>query len=106
MYKDLSKEEKKRVAIKYVATKRGKDLSKTLDRLVLEGLFLVFCFAAIVGALLFTNVSGWFYWVVAIITIIFAVIFLVGQFIIRRKEHRTYFEQLSKTEKNRLTKNK
>ena len=106
MYKDLSKEEKKKVANKYISTKRGKDLSKTLDRLVLEGFFLIFCFVAIVGALLFTNISGWYYWAVAIITIIFAAIFLIGQYIIRSKEHRTYFEQLSKTEKNRLTKNK
>ena len=103
MYCDLSKEAKKQLRLKYEKTKRGKDLSNTLNRLLIEGIILIVCFVVMSFAIVTTDLSGW-YWLIAILTIVFAVIFLVGQYIIRKKEYNHFFNQLSKTEKNKLTK--
>ncbi|MGN1372314.1 MAG: hypothetical protein ACI4XM_08595 [Candidatus Coprovivens sp.] len=103
MYCDLSKEAKKQLRLKYEKTKRGKDLSNTLNRLLIEGIILIVCFVVMSFAIVTTDLSGW-YWLIAILTIVFAVIFLVGQYIIRKKEYNNFFNQLSKTEKNKLTK--
>ncbi len=105
MYKELSKESKKQVRTKYEKTKKGKGLSATLNRLFIEGAFLIICFFVIVVAIFVADLS-WGYWTVAGLTIIFGVIFLVGQHTIRIKEYNKFFSQLSKTEKNQLTKNK
>ncbi len=105
MYNELTKEAKKELKNKYENTKKGKTLTDTLNRLFFEGLFLVVCFIVIVAAIFIADLSGW-YWVIAILTIIFGVIFLVGQHIIRIKEYNRFFSQMTKTEKNKLTKSK
>ena len=104
MYKELAKSEKKELRKKYENSKRSKDLVKTLNRLFIEGVFLIICFFVIVGAIYIVDMSKW-YWVIAVITLVFGLVFLIGQFIIRRQEYNKFFGQLSKTEKNKLTKN-
>ena len=103
MYNELSKEAKKQLRIKYEGTKKGKNLTSTLNRLLIEGLFLIVCFIIIVIAIMIADLSGW-YWVVAILSLVFGVIFFVGQYILRMKEYSKFFNQLNKTEKNKLTK--
>ena len=105
MYKELANDSKKELRKKYENSKRGNELTKTLNRLFIEGVFLIICFFVIVGAIYIADLSKW-YWVIAVITILFGIIFIVGQSIIRRQEYNKFFRQLTKTEKNKLTKSK
>ena len=105
MFKDLSKEAKKELINKYNNTKKGKNLSNTLNRLFFEGIFLFFCFIVILIAVIVIKLSKW-YLVVGILSMVFGCIFLVGQHIIRIKEYNNFLNQLNKIEKNKLTKMK
>ena len=105
MYKELAKSGKKELRKKYETSKRGKELVKILNRLFLEGVFLIICFVVIVGAIYIVDLSKW-YWIIAVITLVFGLVFLIGQFIIRRQEYDKFLGQLTKTEKNKLTKSK
>ena len=67
--------------------------------------FLIICFVVIVGAIYIVDLSKW-YWIIAVITLVFGLVFLIGQFIIRRQEYDKFLGQLTKTEKNKLTKSK
>ena len=103
MYNELSKEAKKQLINKYVGTKKGKALSDTLNRLLLEGLVLIVCFVIVLVAIFVADLASW-YWIVAILSLIFGLVFLIGQHLLRMKEYNKFFNQLNKTEKNKLTK--
>ncbi len=105
MYKYLSKAAKKELIRQYTNTERGKNLSVTLNRLVGEGLFCLVAFVVILISVLRGELAAW-YWIFIVLTFIAGVVFLVGQQLIRRKEYNKYFRELSKTEKNKLTKSK
>ena len=105
MFKDLSKEAKKQLISKYDNTKKGKNLKGTLDRLFFEGVFLIVCFIVVVIAIIVADLSNW-YLVIAILSLVFGCIFLVGQHTLRIKEYNKFYNQLNKTEKNKLTKAK
>lgn len=89
MYKSLSKEEKKNVREEYIRTKRGKDLSERLNRLVLEGSFLILCFVVITTCIFIFDLA-WWYWCVAVMCIICAPVLLIGQHNIRIGEYNKF----------------
>ncbi len=95
MYNNLSKEEKKEVRNNYKKTKKGESLSATLNRLVIEGLFLLVCFVVIVGAILIYDLA-WWYWCFAVMTIIAGPVFLIAQYRIRMNEYNKYIQANNK----------
>jgi len=91
VYKELNKEEKKLIRNKYEKTKKGQNLIVILNRLVIEGIFLIICFFIIVGAILIFDLA-WWYWCFAIMTIICGPLFLITQYIIRISEYNKYIK--------------
>jgi hypothetical protein len=104
MYKYLTKEEKAELRNSYLKTKRGSNLSYTLNRLVLEGGFLLICTMVIIGAGLFTNEMEWWMWTLAGLTTFCGIVFLTGQYIIRMKEYNKFLKSDYKPGKKKLTK--
>ncbi len=96
MYKELSKEEQKVIREKYKVTKKGEELIPRLNRLMIEGIFLIVCCFVIVGAILIFKLP-WWYWCVAILTVICGPVFLVGQHMIRVGEYDKFITSLPKT---------
>lgn len=105
MYNNLSKEEKKEVRTNYAKTKKGESLSATLNRLVIEGLFLIVCFVVIVAAIFIYDLA-WWYWCFAIMTIICAPIFLIAQYRIRISEYNKFIAANNKYKTKAKQKNK
>ncbi len=105
MYKKLSKEGKKTLIEWYSNTKKGLSLNKTLNRLLFEGIFLIIATIVIVIAVPIADLPLW-YLGVGGISLVFGLLFLIGQHMIRIKEYNKYFEHLTKNEKNKLTKYK
>lgn len=95
MYSNLSKEDKKKVRESYKKTKKGEKLSQTLNRLVIEGLFLLVCFCVIVGAIFIYDLA-WWYWCFAIMTILAGFVFLIAQNRIRMSEYNKYVQANNK----------
>lgn len=84
-YQRLSKEEKERVKLKYYATDKGKEMKKRLDRLLVIGsVGILFSVFLIVSGYL-SNKVEWYTWVVAIILMVFSIIYVVGSIKLRGK---------------------
>ena len=105
MFKELDNKSKMTVMKKYANTNKGKGLAATLDRLVIESLILFICTPVIIVAIL---VADWPLWSLGVagLTLIFGLIFFIGQNSIRNKEYNKFLSQLPKSEKNKLTKRK
>ncbi len=108
MYNKLSKEEKKDIRERFKKTSKGARVLEPLNRLFLEGIFLVVCAIVICGATIIFKYSWWLYFT-AIVILLFGIFFLVGQYIIRMKNYNNYLKYLQKNKSNskkRLTKKK
>ena len=105
-YNKLSKEEKKQLRDSYSKTKKGSSLTYTLNKLVVEGLFLLVCTVIILGAGLFTNEMALWMWTLAGLTTFCGILFIVAQYIIRMKEYNKYLLYDYKPNKKKLTKSK
>ena len=105
MFKELDYKSKLEVMKNYAKTNKGKDLSATLDRLLIEALVLIVSTILIVGAVWIADLPLWCLGVAGL-TLIFGLIFFFTQLNIRHKEYNKYLNHLSKSEKNKLTKRK
>ncbi len=105
MFKTLDNKSKIEVMKKYAKTNKGKGLASTLDRLLIESIFLFVSTIVIIVAVFVADLPNWCLGVAGI-TFIFALIFFIGQLNIRTKEYNRFLEHLSKSEKNKLTKRK
>ena len=105
MFKELDYKSKVEVMKKYAKTNKGKGLSSTLDRLLIEAVILFVSSILIIGAVIITV---WPLWTLGVagMTFIFGLIFFIGQYKIRNKEYNKFLSQLNKSEKNKLTKRK
>ena len=106
MYKDLTKEEKRELRANYEKTKKGSSLTFTLNKLIVEGLFLLICTVVVIGAGLFTNEMAWWMWTLAGLTTFCGLLFLIAQYIIRIKEYNKFLRYDYKPSKKKLTKSK
>ena len=80
MYHVLTKEEKKSLKERYRGSKRGQSMFPRLNRLVLEGLFLIIFPIALVIVGFVTNEIYWWIWTLSIICLIIGIVFLVDYF--------------------------
>ena len=105
MFKELDYKSKIEVMKKYAKTNKGKGLSSTLDRLLIEAIILFVSSILIIGAVIITD---WPLWTLGVsgITFIFGLIFFIGQLKIRNKEYNKFLTSMKKDEKNKLTKRK
>ena len=103
MYQILIKEEKKNIRERYRNTKRGQKMLPRLNRLIIEGLFLILFPIALVIAGLVTKEMHWWIWTLAIICLIMGLVFLIGQYIIRTNEYNNYLK-IQNELKKKLTK--
>ena len=103
MYHVLTKEEKKSLKERYRGSKRGQGMFPRLNRLVLEGLFLIIFPIALVVVGFVTNEIYWWIWTLSIICLIIGIVFLVGQYIIRVNEYNNFLK-LQNELKKKLTK--
>ena len=105
MFKELDYKSKIEVMKKYAKTNKGKSLSSTLDRLLVEAIILFVSTVLIIGAVIITD---WPLWTLGVagMTFIFGLIFFIGQLKIRNKEYNKFLSQMKKDEKNKLTKRK
>ena len=105
MFKELDYKSKIEVMKKYAKTNKGKGLSTTLDRLLVEAIVLFISTILIIVAVIIAN---WPLWTLGVagVTLVFGLFFFIGQLAIRNKEYNKFLTQLNKTEKNKLTKRK
>ena len=85
-YKDLDKKEKKELVLKYFNTPKGRKLLPILNRLVIEGIFLLIC-AVVILICIFIYKLAWWYYTALIACIIAGIVFLIVQYNIRMKEY-------------------
>ena len=105
MFQELDYKSKLVVMKKYAKSEKGKELTKSLDRLFIYSLIEFISTILIIGAVIFADWNKW--WLgVAGIFLITGLVFFVGQLKIRHKEYNKFLTQLNKTEKNKLTKRK
>ncbi len=105
MFQELDYKSKLEVMKKYSNTSKGRELSKTLDRLLIESIVLFVSTILIIGAVFIVDWPKWSLGVAGM-TLIAGIVFFVGQLKIRHKEYNKFLTQLNKTEKNKLTKRK
>ncbi|HAB67050.1 MAG TPA: hypothetical protein DCE23_06755 [Firmicutes bacterium] len=108
MYSNLSKDEKKDLRERFKKTNKGSNVLEPLNRLLVEGIFLIICAIIIVGATYIFHYKWWLYFTAAII-FIFGLFFLIAQHIIRIKNYNNYLNYINKNKsnrKNKLTKKK
>ena len=105
MFKELDLKSKIEVMKKYANTNKGKKLSVTLDRLLIESIVLFISTILIILAVIFAEWPLWTLGVAGLI-LVFGIFFFVGQLSIRNKEYNKFLKQLNKNEKNKLTKQK
>ena len=105
MFKELDNKSKIEVMKKYANTNKGKGLSATLDRLLIESIILFVSTVFVIGAVI---IADWPLWSLGVagMTLVSGLVFFVGQLKIRHKEYNKFLAQLNKTEKNKLTKRK
>ncbi len=105
MYKDLTSEEKRKIREGYISTRKGKELTNNLNRLLIEGIIcLVSCVVIVVLTLIYD--LAWWYWFFAGLTLFCGILFLLGQYFIRMKEYNKFLIHDNKKGKNKLTKRK
>ena len=85
-YKDLTKDEKKELQLKYYNTPKGRKLLPILNRLCIEGIFLLIC-APIILVCIFIYHLAWWYYTAMAACVIAGIIFLLVQNHIRMKEY-------------------
>ena len=103
MYHILTKDEKKKLKEKYRISKRGAMMLPRLNRLIVEGLFLVVFPIALLIVGFVTKEMYWWMWTLAIVCILVALVFLIGQYIIRINEYNNYLRNQNELKK-KLTK--
>ena len=86
-YSRLSKDKKKKVRDTFKDTKKGRELKPILDRLFLECLVLVVCFVVMTVAGIINSTTTWYYWVIDVLSFIFAIVFFVAQLKIRIEQY-------------------
>jgi len=103
MYHILTKEEKRSLKEKYRNSKRGAVMLPRLNRLIVEGIFLIIFPVALILVGLFTNELYWWMWTLAIVCLLVGLVFLIGQYIIRTNEYNNVLK-LQNELKKKLTK--
>jgi len=103
MYHILTKEEKRSLKEKYRNSKRGAVMLPRLNRLIVEGIFLIIFPIALILVGLFTNELYWWMWTLAIVCLLVGLVFLIGQYIIRTNEYNNVLK-LQNELKKKLTK--
>ena len=105
MYSILTKEQKKELKAKYRNSKRGAQMLPRLNRLVFEGLFLIIFPVILIIVGIFTKEMYWWMWTLLVACIIAALVFLLGQLIIRNNEYENFLKYQNELKK-KLTKRK
>jgi len=82
LYKELSKEEQKKIRKEYEKTKKGYDLTKRLNRLIVTG-SLCAILAITATILLIIGYLEWYFILITIGLYICAPLFLIGQYKLR-----------------------
>ena len=103
MYHILTKEEKRSLKEKYRNSKRGAVMLPRLNRLIVEGIFLVIFPIALILVGLFTKELYWWIWTLAIVCLFVGLVFLIGQYIIRTNEYNNVLKMQNELKK-KLTK--
>ncbi len=103
MYHILTKDEKKGIREKYRASKRGQGMLPRLNRLIIEGLFLILFSIAMIVAGFVTKELYWWMWTLAGICLFVGLVFLIGQYIIRSNEYNNFLKMQNELKK-KLTK--
>ncbi len=103
MYHILTKDEKKKLKEKYRISKRGAEMLPRLNRLIIEGLFLIVFPIALLIVGFVTKEMYWWMWTLAVVCFVSAIVFLVGQFIIRNNEYNNFLKYQNELKK-KLTK--
>ena len=85
-YKELDKNEKKELVLKYFNTPKGRKLLPILNRLVIEGIFLLLS-AIVILVCSFIYDLAWWYYTAMVACVIAGVVFLIVQYNIRMKEY-------------------
>ena len=91
MYQKLTIEEKNNFKKEYKKTKKGSSLTKTLNRLVVEGMFLLVSCLIIICATLIYKLD-WWYWFAAGLMLFCGTVFLIVQHKIRLKEYNNFLK--------------
>ena len=99
-YKDLDKNEKKELVLKYFNTPKGRKLLPILNRLIIESIFLIIC-AIVILVCSFIYKLQWWYYTAMIACVIAAIIFLVVQYNIRMKEYNNALNDKNIAKKKR-----
>ena len=95
MYGKLNKEEKKIIRDKYSKSKRGNNNLPIYRRLFIEGVLMIFC-ALILFVAIFTEGFGWWAWIASICFALVGLIFIVAQFLFKRKEYNNFIKKGTK----------
>ena len=103
MYQILTKDEKRSTREKYRNTKRGAMMLPRLNRLVVEGLFLIVFTIALLIVGFVTKEMYWWMWTLAIVCLLVGLVFIIGQYIIRTNEYNNYLKNQNELKK-KLTK--
>ena len=103
MYQILTKDEKRSIKEKYRNTKRGAMMLPRLNRLIVEGLFLLVFPVALIIVGLVTKEMYWWMWTLAIVCLLVGLVFLLGQYIIRINEYNNFLKNQNELKK-KLTK--
>jgi len=102
IYKNLSKEEKKKVRLEYLKTKKGDDLMKRYNRLTFTGILCIILALLLIYLLIFQDYE-WYYILLTIGLLICAPIFLIGQYNLRMQQ---YCRFITLNKKGKLNKGK
>ncbi len=105
MYHILTKDQKKDLKDKYRISKRGQSMLPRLNRLVLEGLFLIIFPIVVIVVGFVTDEMYWWMWTLALGCLFVGLVFLIGQHIIRTNEYNNFLN-FQNDLKKKLTKRK
>jgi len=105
MYHILTKGQKKDLKDKYRISKRGQSMLPRLNRLVLEGLFLIIFPIVVIVVGFVTDEMYWWMWTLALGCLFVGLVFLIGQHIIRTNEYNNFLN-FQNDLKKKLTKRK
>ena len=85
IYKKLTKEEKKKIKLEYLKTKKGDDLIRRYNRITFTGILCI-AISILLVYLLITDYD-WFYIPLLVFSIICAPVFLIGQYNLRMQQY-------------------
>lgn len=84
-YQRMNREEKKQCQKFYYNTEKGKEMRRRLNRLVVLGIIGILFAVFLVISGYISNEINWATWTMAVILIIFSIIFIIGSYKLRIK---------------------